>query len=126
MAMTVGAAKATVAAIEASLADHAGIRAKVGASFERLDADKSGSLEMDEARQLINELCQIMNLAPPTDAEFGQHFLMLDADQSGNLSEPEVGSGVCGALQHKANSLKHFLAFAERDALADDAELPRE
>ena len=124
MAVTVGDTKATVAAIERTLADPAILTEKVETNFKALDKDGSGFLDYAEAAQLVTDLCGLMHLPPPTPEEFTQHFQALDTDKNNQLSVNEVGSGIVAALQYKAGALKHFLAFAERDGLADTAELP--
>ena len=124
MPITVGETRQTLAQVEGTLQNPDKLREKVESSFAALDTDKSGTLEQSEARQLVVDLCQLMHLPAPTDEEFVQHFGALDADKDGKLCVTEVGSGVVGALTFKANSLKHYLAFADRDKLPDTAELP--
>ena len=126
MAVTVGEARQTLAAVEGTLANPDVLRGKVEASFKNLDADNSGFLEPSEARQLVTDLCHLMHLPAPTDEEFENHVKALDADSDGKLNVTEVGTGVVGALTFKANTLKHYLAFADRAKLPDTAELPRE
>lgn len=124
LAMNVGQAKATLKAVEATLNDQNILKQRVETSFKSLDADNSGSLETEEAKKLVADLCFLMHLPPPSEAEFQQHFVALDRNSDGKLSCDEVGSGIVGALMNKANSLKYYLAFAERDQLGDDAALP--
>jgi hypothetical protein len=122
--VTVGQARQTLAAVEGTLQNPDILKGKVEDAFHKLDDDNSGYLETAEARQLVTDLCQMMHLPVPTTEEFDAHLKALDADKDGRLNCNEVGSGVVGALQYKANSYKHYLAFAERDKLADDAPLP--
>lgn len=124
--VTVGDAKRIVAQIDATLSDTAAFNERVDASFRNLDKDGSGHLDMAESRHLVIDLCGLMHLPPPTDEDFRVHFTWLDADQSGTLNREEVGRGVFGALGHKAAAMRHFLGFAQRDQLPDDAVLPRE
>ena len=126
MPVTVGEARQSLAAIDGTLTTPDVLRGKVEAAFKRLDDDNSGFLETQEARQLVTDLCGLMGFPVPTDEEFTLHFHALDANRDGKLSCDEVGSGIVGALSHKANSYRHFLAFADRDKLGDAAELPRE
>eukprot|EP00658_Telonema_sp_P-2_P017231 TRINITY_DN16671_c0_g1_i4.p1 TRINITY_DN16671_c0_g1~~TRINITY_DN16671_c0_g1_i4.p1 ORF type:complete len:127 (+),score=55.42 TRINITY_DN16671_c0_g1_i4:228-608(+) len=126
MVFTVGEAKKHVESISNILADGDKLKENVENRFTALDADKSGHIDLKEATDLVVELSRIMSLPPPTPEEMEGHFKALDQDQDGGLSVTEVGSGVVASFQYKLNSLKHFLAFAERDQLPDDAELPHE
>lgn len=126
MVFTVGTAKANFSALDAALRDADGIKKKVEASFARLDEDKSGHLDAKEARKLIQELCHIMNLPTPTDADFEQHMKMIDQSGDTKLDVNEVGAAIVGALIHRANGLKHFLDIAAKKGLKDEDELPRE
>lgn len=123
-AVTVGEVRAQLAAVEGTLRDPDVLKNKVETAFKALDKDNSGTLETDEARQLVIDLCHLMHLPAPTDDEFKQHIAALDRDNDGALDVNEVGSGVVGALTFKAESLKHYLAFADRDKLPDTAPLP--
>lgn len=125
MTFTVGEAKKHVAAISEILANGDKLKENVESRFAVLDADKSGHIDLKEATELVLELSRIMSLPPPTPEEMEGHFKALDQDSDGGLSVTETGSGVVASFQYKLNSLNHFLAFAERDQLPDDAELPR-
>jgi hypothetical protein len=126
MVYTVGQAKANFASLDAALRDTEGIKKKVEASFARLDADKSGHLDAKEARQLIGELCQIMNLPAPNDNDYENHMKMIDQSGDTKLDVNEVGAAIVGALIHRANGLKHFLGIASSKGLKDEDELPRQ
>ncbi len=126
MAYTVGDAKAALERVDKALRDTDGIKKKVEDNFARLDEDKSGHLDAKEARKLINELCQIMNLPAPSDADYEQHMKMIDQSGDSNLDVNEVGAAIFGALVHRAGSLKHFIGIAESKNLKDGDELPRQ
>ena len=125
MVYTVGEARAALDRLDKALRDTEGIKKKVEESFARLDTDKSGHLDAQEARNLIDELCQIMNLNPPTDADYEQHMKMIDQSGDSQLDVNEVGSAIFGALAHRAGGLKHFIGLAESKGLKDEDELPR-
>ena len=126
MSITVGDAKTQLRRIEATLADEASLHAKVAASFAALDVNKNGTLDAIEAMALIRDLCGIMALPQPEPAAFAAHYKMIDASRDSKLDVREVGGAIVGALLYKAESIKHFMSFAERDKLGDDAVLPHE
>ena len=111
-------------AIDVSLRDVAGLRAKVAAAFKALDQDHSGAIDMTEAKALVRDLCAMMCVAPPSEPEFTTHFAALDADHSGNLSEQEVGSGIQGALIYKLQGLRARLDKAQEQNLQPSDPLP--
>ena len=124
MALTVGQSKQIADTIEKILLDRGKLTSNVEACFAHFDADKSGSIDLPESQALVVELCNMMGVPPPTGQEFEAHFTALDLDKSGNLSLIEVGSGVVGALSYKVSCLKFYLAIAEKNKLADTADLP--
>ena len=124
MALTVGRAKEYLVGLDKTLADHDGLKKMVEESFARLDVDKSGHLDHAEARSLIVGICTVMSLPPPTDDDFAMHMKLLDQSGDAKLDLNEVGSGVVGALMHKAGSFKHFIGIAQTRGLDDNAPLP--
>lgn len=120
---TVGAAKQEADRLENVLNDD-GLRSKIEEQFKLLDADKSGKLNAAEARVLIHQLCAVMRLDATAEGTVSAHMKLLDRDGDGELCLGEAGSAIVGALMHRFNTIKHYLAFAERDKLGDDAPLP--
>eukprot|EP00760_Papus_ankaliazontas_P029739 PhM_4_TR4439/c0_g1_i1/m.33159 len=98
----------------------ADLLSKVTLTFDNLDKDKSGYLDVDEGTALIDDLFAMMHYPPPPAEQSKECFNGLDADKSGSLTKDEVAEGIKHALRIKIGYLQNMLAYAKEKNLGPD------
>ena len=58
-------------------------------SFDSVDTDKSGKIDLKELKEILNQISLDFKAEPPTDEELDQVFSVLDTDKSGTIELKE-------------------------------------
>jgi len=96
------------------------LMSKVEQSWSNLDKDNSGTLDLEEAITLINDLFTLMHFPPPPREQAEVCFKGLDVDKSGELSKDEMAEGIKAALLIKISYYQNMLTYAKERDLKDN------